>query len=124
MSTKITINPLQSQSENSFGLQFDDQSKVNYFEHNHEVEDIQLKTLDTELNSFMLFEMNQKPVDITEFLILFDPYKGINLYDDSKITNMDLSADKLLSLLHHKIENPKNLDEFIEPWIRELLEGI
>lgn len=68
--------------------------------------------------------MNDRPIDVSDYIIVFDPFKGLNLYDDSKITNMDLSPEKMLSLLHHKIHNPKNLDEYIEPHIKEILEGI
>lgn len=30
----------------------------------------------------------------------------------------------MLSLIHHKISNPDNLNEYIEPQIKEILEGI
>lgn len=30
----------------------------------------------------------------------------------------------MLSLIHHKISNPDNLNEYIEPQVKEILEGI
>jgi len=65
--------------------------------------------------------MNEDPVDISNYLVFFDPFKGINIYDDAKITNLNLSTNKILSLLHNKIQNPMNLDEFIEPHIKDIL---
>lgn len=39
-STKITVDPLNLKSENSFGLKFNDNGKLSYFEKKHEIEDI------------------------------------------------------------------------------------
>lgn len=82
-STKVTVDPLNQKIENSFGLKFSDNGKLAFYEKKHEIEDIQLKTLETELDSFILFERNEDPVDIADFLIFFDPFKGINLYNDA-----------------------------------------
>lgn len=37
---------------------------------------------------------------------------------------MDLPADKLLLLMHKKIQNPLYLDEFVEPHIEKILTDI
>ena len=47
-----------------------------------------------------LFETNDKPVDIANFLIIFSPFNGIDLFEDSSRTNLDLAADKILALIH------------------------
>lgn len=40
--------------------------------------------MDDELDTFALFEMNDEPIDVSSFLIVFDPFKGINLFEDVK----------------------------------------
>lgn len=59
-----------------------------------------MKLLDSEIDTLTLFEMNDRPVDISNFLILFLPFKGIDLFEESKKTNLDLAADKILALIH------------------------
>lgn len=73
-STKLFKDPLNSSNENSFGLQFSDNGKLSIYEKKHEVEDIQIKTLDTELDSFVIFETMEEPVDVATYLIFFDQY--------------------------------------------------
>lgn len=73
-STKLFKDPLNSSNENSFGLKFSDNGKLSIYEKKHEVEDVQIKTLDTELDSFVIFETMEEPVDVASYLIFFDQY--------------------------------------------------
>lgn len=116
-SEDLDLDVLNSKSENYFQLKFVDSGKVSYVEKKHSLEDVQIDTLDSNMDSFLLFEQVADPVDISEFMIVFDPDKGINLYEDAQITNLALPASQLLDLIDKKITNPLNLDEFVEPHI-------
>ena len=70
----------QNQKSNSFNLKFNSKGNINFIEKKHHINDIQIKTLDDELDSFTLFEMNEAPIDISSYIVLFDPFKGIDIF--------------------------------------------
>lgn len=77
------VDPINPRQNNSYNLLFPDSASISFFEKKHEVEDIQLDTLGQEMDAFVLFEKRPDPIDISKYLIVFDPYKGIDLYKDA-----------------------------------------
>ncbi len=92
-------------SHKGFGLRFKSSPNQLFFEKKHQINSIQIETLDDELDSTTLFRLNDHPVDISNFLIIFHKFKGINLFKDERDTNISLPTKKLLALLHTKGSN-------------------
>ena len=79
---------------------------------------------DEELSSYALYRMIDPPVDVSKFLIIFDPNTGINLKKDSEEMNFDVSVDQILALLNASGGNVKALNEIIDDPVKALLKAI
>jgi hypothetical protein len=112
---------LANQKKNSFDLDFKTSSAKSFVEHFHPTNSVQIETLDDELSSYSLYKMNDPPVDISQFLIVFDPNTGIDLTKDSEQMNFDTSVDQILALLNTSGGNVKTLDEVIDDPVKVLM---
>lgn len=104
-------------------LQFNGTPNKNFIERIHFLSQIQLETLDNEIDSYLLYKMKDDPVDIAKFLVVFNEDKGIDLAFMAKATNFHLEVPKLLALLHNNSASLKNLDEIIDPSIKLILDS-
>lgn len=51
---------------------------------------IELEFLDEELDAFMLYKLKSKPIDMNDFMILFQNPGGVNLLKHIKFNNVSL----------------------------------
>lgn len=124
-SKKQISDPLAKRLEkNDFGLHFIPQGIKTFIEKTHPTNEIQIMTLDEEISSYTLYKRNDNPIDISRYQILFEQFQGINLYDSSKLTNLNLSSDKLLALLHIKGKDEKELNEIMERNVKRVVKEI
>lgn len=110
--------------KNTFDLSFKSNAIKNFIQHRHPVNTVQIETLDDELSSYQLYKMVDPPIDVSSFMIVFDPNGGINPEKQSDEMNFDVSVDQLLALLHTSGSNVRALDEIIDPPVALLLKGM
>ena len=68
--------------------------------------------------------MVEPPVDISKFLIVFDPNTGIDLKKDSAEMNFDASVDQILALLNTSGGDVKSLNEIIDNPVKLLMKDV
>ena len=59
--------------------------------------------------------MRDDNVDISEFSYKVSDFKGINIFRDMYRSNILVSKNELLGLLHHDTNDPSVIIEVIEP---------
>lgn len=124
-SKEIISDPILDKiKENTFDLNFKTYPQVNFFEKKHKINGVQIERLDDEISSMTLFKLNDDPVDISNYMIIFDPYKGIDLYKTSLVTNLKVSVDHLLALIHSGGTNANHVNEHIEDSVAEVVRPI
>ena len=122
---KQLADPLSPRLEtNDFDLNFVPQGTKSFFEKSHPTNDIQIMSLDDEISSYTLYKRNDNPIDLSRFLILLEPFQGIDLYETAKKVNINLSSDKLLALLHMKGNNENDLNEIMENHVKKVIKDI
>lgn len=109
---------------NTFDLQFKSSNVKNFFEYKHPTNTVQIETLDEELSSYSLYKMIDPPIDISTFMIIFDPVSGLNPINDSKEMNFEMTVDQLLALLHSSGTNIAALNEVIDKPVTEIMTDI
>lgn len=114
----------QSVRKNTFELNFKASNVKNFFEYRHPTNDVQIETLDEELSSYSLYKMIDPPIDISKFIIIFDPYGGINPAKDSKEMNFEISVDQLLALLHASGTSIASLNEVIDENVSSIMNDL
>ena len=125
LSTKAMDPPgSKDLKKNSFDLEFKSNASKNFLEYTHPTNSVQIEMLDEELSSYALYRMIDPPVDVSKFLIIFDPNTGINLKKDSEEMNFDVSVDQILALLNASGGNVKALNEIIDDPVKALLKSI
>lgn len=110
--------------KNSFDLEFKSAASKNFVEHFHPTNSVQIETLDDELSSYSLYRMIDPPIDISKFLIVFDPNTGINLKKDSEEMNFNVSVDQILALLNSSGGDVKSLNEIIDEPVKILMKDV
>lgn len=109
---------------NAFNLQFKPHNIKRIIEKPHPLSPLQMELLDDQLSSLVLYRVAADPIDITEFVITFSEEGGYNLFRDREGINMDVTADQLMALIHHKLGKLGNLSEAIEDSVERLLSGL
>lgn len=66
---------------------------TNFFEYIHEHHPIQVEKLDDQISPLTLFKIKEKPLDITDFSIVFKRGYGIDPLRDQKESNFRLRRD-------------------------------
>lgn len=64
LANKLTLNPIGDGSESDYNLKFKN-PKENIYKKDNDIEDVEINTLDSELNSDILFEEEKNPDDIS-----------------------------------------------------------
>lgn len=122
LSTRIILDPayLKLQKTEKYKLTFKHFTSKNFFNKKHNTSPLQIETLDTELNPYILVKMLDKPVNIAKYLIVFAK-KGINVAKDAKKTNFRLKRTQILALIGGRVGNHKILDEIIEQSVKDVI---
>ena len=115
---------MREPNKNSFDLDFKGNAVKNFVEHFHPTNSVQIETLDDELSAYALYRMVEPPVDISKFLIVFDPNTGIDLKKDSAEMNFDASVDQILALLNTSGGDVKSLNEIIDNPVKLLMKDV
>lgn len=110
--------------KNTFDLQFKSSNVKNFFEYKHPTNTVQIETLDEELSSYSLYKMIDPPIDVSTFMIIFDPVSGLNPINDSKEINFEMTVDQLLALLHASGTNIAALNEVIDKPVTDIMTDI
>lgn len=110
--------------KNTFELNFKSSNVKNFYEYKHPTNTVQIETLDEELSSYSLYKMIDPPIDVSSFMIVFDPVSGLNPTNDSKEMNFDMTVDQLLALLHSSGTNIAALNEVIDKPVSDIMTDI
>ena len=110
--------------KNTFELNFKSSNVKNFYEYKHPTNTVQIETLDEELSSYSLYKMIDPPIDVSSFMIVFDPAAGLNPTNDSKEMNFDMTVDQLLALLHSSGTNIAALNEVIDKPVSDIMTDI
>lgn len=125
LSKRIIKDPTKTEvKKNSFNLHFRSQASKNFLEFNHHLSPLQIETLDDQLDSITLYRLAEKPADITDFMIIFEAYAGLDLYRDSKKVNLGLRPEQIISLIHHKHNDANVLSEVIDDKVAAMLKDL
>jgi hypothetical protein len=125
LSPRFSDSTAQTEAnKNSFDLEFKGNAAKNFVEHYHPTNSVQIETLDDELSSYALYRMVEPPVDISKFLIVFDPNTGIDLKKDSVDMNFEATVDQMLALLNTSGGDIKSLNEIIDDPVKLLMKDI
>lgn len=125
LSKKMTKDPtIKTIKKNEFDLNFKTQAMKNYIERKHPLSEIQIELLDDELSAITLFKLADAPIDISRFAVKFDKNGGLDVIKDSKKVNIDLSAHKILALIHKKSANTNDINEHIDDHVKLLLKQL
>ena len=124
LSKNIGAIAQQSVRKNTFELNFKASNVKNFYEYRHPTNDVQIETLDEELSSYSLYKMIDPPIDISKFIIIFDPFGGINPVNDSKEMNFEIQVDQLLALLHASGTNVASLNEVIDDNVSTIMNDL
>lgn len=110
--------------KNTFDLNFKSSSVKNFYEYKHPTNSVQIETLDEELSSYSLYKMIDPPIDVSKFMIVFDPAAGLNPQKDGEEMNFEMSVDELLALLHSSGTNIAALNEVIDKSVADIMTDI
>lgn len=110
--------------KNTFDLNFKSSNVKNFYEYKHPTNTVQIETLDEELSSYSLYKMIDPPIDVSKFMIVFDPAAGINPQKDAQEMNFEMSVDELLALLHSSGTNIAALNEVIDKSVADIMTDI
>ncbi len=124
MSRRAAAVAAMGQRKNTFDLNFKSSSVKNFYEYKHPTNSVQIETLDEELSSYALYKMIDPPIDISKFMIVFDPMAGIDPLKDSGEMNFEMSVDELLALLHSSGTNIAALNEVIDKSVGDIMTDI
>ena len=125
-SEKIFVDPYMK-DYNGQALNINFETKPNDFfidRHNKGRHNLQLQTLDNELDSLTLFKLNDDPIDLSKFLILFDDVRGIDFFKESKRNNIELPTQTILALIHSKGSDDNSLNEHIEKDVKKIISSV
>lgn len=123
-STNIGVLAQQAIKKNTFDLNFKSSNVKNFYQYKHPTNTVQIETLDEELSSYSLYKMIDPPIDVSKFIIVFDPYGGLNPSTDSQEMNFDMSVDQLLALLHSSGSNINALNEVIDKSVADIMNDL
>ena len=110
--------------KNTFELNFKSSNVKNFYEYKHPTNTVQIETLDEELSSYSLYKMIDPPIDVSTFMIVFDPVTGLNPTKDAKDMNFEMTVDQLLALLHSSGTNIAALNEVVDKPVTEIMTDI
>lgn len=99
--------------QRSFPARMRTQGYKNFLEYKHVSNTIQLDTMDDELSSYPLYYQHDQPQDISLFVVLVNPLRGINFFRDGYQMNLEVSVDALLGSLTSG-GSTENVDEMLE----------
>lgn len=107
--------------KNTFELNFKSSNVKNFYEYKHPTNTVQIETLDEELSSYALYKMIDPPIDVSKFMIVFEPSAGLNPSKDSEKMNFNISVDELLALLHSSGTDIKALNEVVDKAVSTIM---
>ena len=121
LSKNMGVIAQQAIKKNTFDLNFKSSNVKNFYQYKHPTNTVQIETLDEELSSYSLYKMIDPPIDVSKFIIVFDPYAGINPMSDSKEMNFEITVDELLALLHSSGTSVAALNEVIDKTVADIM---
>lgn len=122
LSKKIIKDPTRTEiKRNKFNLHFRSQATKEFIEVKHHLNSLQIETLDDQIDAINLYRLSDTPADITNFMIIFEAFAGLDLYRDSKKVNLGLRPEQILSLIHHKHNDANTLSEVIDEKVSKML---
>lgn len=125
LSTKITKDPSENTDElNTFKLKFHSENSKKFFNDPTPSSPIQIEKIDDKRDNLLLFRQNDDPIDISNYIITFQQGYGINLIEEGKHTNLNLSKEKIISLIENKKSSEKALNEYILDPVKDTLKTI
>lgn len=122
-STKIFKDPyMKDYQGTALNINFEAKPNDFFIERNNKGNnEVQIATLDNELNSLTLYTLNDTPVDLSKFLILFDDVRGIDFYKETRRTNIEVPTSILLALIHSKGNDHTSVNEHIENGVKKVI---
>ncbi len=90
--------------------------------HKYEVE---IETLDDELDSKVIYKIANEPVDFSNFIILFEEHRGINFYENKGNNYWNNSVNDVLAMVNNqKHSGIDNISEMIEKQVIKVITPI
>ena len=105
-------------------MEFHNQPKKNFIDRKHPLSHIQIEKLDDQIGATMLYKLMDYPVDISKFMIVFNDHGGIDLFKDSKGTNLRFSTGHILALIQQKGTNANAVNEHLDNGIKKMLKKL
>jgi hypothetical protein len=105
-------------------LEFHNQPKKSYIDRKHPLSHIQVEKLDDQIGATTLYKLMDYPVDISKFMIVFNKKGGLNLFKDSKGTNLRFSTGHILALIQQKGSNANAVNERLDNGIKKMLKNL
>ncbi len=99
-------------------------SKNEVIKKENPINDFEMNSMKSELKTMILFETKDKPVDMSEFAILFNPLRGLHFTAHMEFNNFDMDLKIFLAMLHSKAKESLNMDEIIENRVLNVIKQI
>lgn len=96
---------------------------TSFIEKIHPTNSLQVETLDDEVDSFTLYKVKEKPIDITKFEMKFALF-GFNPTFEAKNNNFSKRVGKLLAMLHSGGNDPNKVSEILEKDVKKSLRSV
>ena len=96
---------------------------TSFVEKIHPTNSLQIETLDDEVDSYTLYKVKEKPIDITSFEINFGLF-GFNPSFETKRNNFHLRVPKILAMLHSGGNDPNKVSEILEKDVKKYLNSV
>jgi len=89
---------VQKLSTNVLGIEFKQSDGIVYYNYQNPANTLQLQNLDDSNNTFSLYRLNDEPIDLSNFEILYGE-KGINPEKYGYSSQYHINVNELLSLI-------------------------
>lgn len=121
LSPRPILLPAKNNVPRTFQPQFKTDGYKTFLEFKHVSSTIQLDTMDDEASAYPLYRLNDLPLDISSFTVVFDTIKGFNFFRSFEGSEFKMTVDELLGVLTSG-GNAKQISEIIEPHVKEALD--
>ena len=105
-------------------LEFHNQPKKSFIDRKHPLSHIQIEMLDDQIGATMLYKLMDHPVDISKYMIVFNSHGGIDLFKESKGTNLRFSTGHILALIQQKGTNANAVNEHLDNGVKKMLKKL
>lgn len=122
---KIGKDPtIKKLKKTKLDLEFHNQPVKSFIDRKHPLSHIQIERLDDQIGATMLYKLMDHPVDISKYMIVFSDKGGINLFKDSKKTNLRFSTGHILALIQQKGSNANSVNEQLDKGVMKMLKDL